>query len=78
MRTQIIQDHNGLPTGVFIPMEDWENIKKSYPDIEEISNDIPDWQKEIISERLESMSKNPKRIKPIQGLFDVLDKKVKR
>jgi hypothetical protein len=78
MRTQIIQDHNGLPTGVFIPMEDWENIKKSYPDIEEISNDIPDWQKEIISERLESMAKNPKRIKPIQGLFDVLDKKVKR
>jgi hypothetical protein len=78
MRTQIIQDHNGLPTGVFIPMEDWENIKKSYPDIEEISNDIPDWQKEIISERLESMAKNPKRIKPIQGLFDALDKKVKR
>jgi hypothetical protein len=78
MRTQIIQDHNGLPTGVFIPMEDWENMKKSYPDIEEISNDIPDWQKEIISERLESMAKNPKRIKPIQGLFDVLDKKVKR
>lgn len=78
MRAQIIQDHNGFPTGVFIPMEDWENIKKSYPDIEETSNDIPDWQKEIISERLESIAKNPKRIKPIQGLFDALDKKVKR
>ncbi len=78
MKTQIIQDHNGLPTGVFIPMEDWDNLKKRYPDIEEIANDIPDWQKEIISERLESIAKNPERIKPIQGLFDALDKKVKR
>jgi hypothetical protein len=78
MKTQIIQDHNGLPAGVFIPMEDWDNLKKRYPDIEEISNDIPDWQKEIISERLESIAKNPERIKPIQGLFDALDKKVKR
>jgi hypothetical protein len=29
MKAQIIQDNNGLPTGVFIPIEDWENIKKA-------------------------------------------------
>ena len=34
MKTQIIQDHNGLPTGVFIPIEDWEIIKNEYPNIE--------------------------------------------
>ena len=78
MKPQIIQDHIGLPLGVFIPMKDWEVIKSQYPDIEEISNDIPEWQKEIINERLEIIAKNPERIKPIQGLFDALDKKVKR
>ncbi len=44
MKTQIIQDHNGIPTGVFIPIEDWERIKELYPNIEhdnlpEIVND---------------------------------------
>jgi hypothetical protein len=29
MKSQIIQDYNGLPTGVFIPIKDWENIKKT-------------------------------------------------
>ena len=26
MKTQIIKDYKGLPTGVFIPIENWENI----------------------------------------------------
>jgi hypothetical protein len=29
MKTQIIKDINGKPSGVFIPIEDWENIKKT-------------------------------------------------
>ena len=37
-----------------------------------------DWQKEILTERLEAISKNPNRVKPIQGLFDVLDKRLKK
>lgn len=59
MRTQIIQDHNGLPTGVFIPIEDWENIKRKYPDIENIEDDVPQWQKEVIEKRLKAIKKNP-------------------
>lgn len=34
MKTQIIEDRNGMPTGVFIPIEDWENIKRKYPEID--------------------------------------------
>jgi hypothetical protein len=63
---------------VFIPTEEWNLIKKQYPDIEEVTNDIPDWQKEILSERIEAIAKNPERVKPIKGLFDTLDKKVKK
>jgi len=75
MRTQIIQDHNGLPTGVFIPIEDWENIKKSYPSIEKVDEDLPQWQKDIIDARLADLN-NPDKFKSIEHLFDVLDEEL--
>jgi len=76
MRTQIIQDHNGLPTGVFIPIEDWENIKMKYPDIDKINQDIPQWQKDILDKRLDDYKNNPDNFKPIEELFDILDQDI--
>ena len=78
MNLQILHDSNGNDSGVYIPTKEWTLIKQQYPDIEEISNDIPDWQKELLASRLEAIAKNPERVKPIQGLFDALNKKVKR
>ena len=77
MNFQVIQDNNGNNSGIFITLQDWTLIKQQYPDIEEISNDIPQWQKDILNDRLATIAKNPERVKPIQGLFDALDKKVK-
>lgn len=76
MRTQIIQDHNGLPTGVFIPIEDWENMKKKYPDIDKINEDVPQWQKDILDRRLNDYKKNPVSFKPINEIFDALDREL--
>ena len=78
MNLQVLHDSNGKNSGVYIPPQEWTLIKQQYPDIEEISNDIPDWQKELLTSRLEAIAKNPRRVKPIQGLFDALNKKVKR
>jgi hypothetical protein len=75
MKLQILQDNFGNETGVYIPSQECTLIKQQYTDIEEISNDIPDWQKAILISRLETIAKNPERIKPIQGLFNALDKK---
>ena len=77
MNLQVLHDSNGNNSGVYIPPQDWTLIKQQYPDIEEISSDIPDWQKELLTSRLEAIAKNPRRVKPIQGLFDVLNRKVK-
>lgn len=76
MSLQVLHDSNGNNSGVYIPLQQWALIKKQYPDIEEISSDLPDWQKEILISRLEAIVNNPDRIKPIQGLFEALDKKV--
>jgi hypothetical protein len=77
MKLQELHDSNGKNSGVYIPSQEWTLIKQQYPDIEEISNDIPDWQKELLTSRIEAIVKNPERIKPVQGLFDALNKKVK-
>lgn len=72
MKTQILQDNNGIPTGVFIPIEEWENIKKNYPNIEKVNNDIPQWQKDILDVRLADLN-NPDKFESIEELFKVLD-----
>ena len=78
MKLQVLQDSNGNNSGVYIPQQEWSLNKQQYPDIEEISSDIPDWQKELLTSRLEAITKNPERVKPIQGVFDALNKKVNR
>ena len=72
MKTQIIQDYKGLPTGVFIPIEDWENLKKHYPNIENINDELPQWQKDMLDIRLSDLD-NYDKIEPIDELYKALD-----
>lgn len=55
MKPQYTYDNNGNPIGVFLPIEDWNRITEKYNDIEE----LPDWQKKLIDERLEYVNDNP-------------------
>ena len=73
MRLQYIQDSKGKDTGVFIPIADWENIKRSYPNIEEIQQELPQWQKDTLAKRLDDINNKPERLKTIDSLFEVLD-----
>jgi hypothetical protein len=65
----VLRDSRGIPTGVFIPIKDWENVKAAYPDIEECDSDIPQWEKEFIDRRLKTVKCNPERLQPIETLF---------
>ena len=74
MNLQVIQDGSGNNTGVFIPIEDWDLIKSTYPDINNLTSELPPWQKDLIDLRLEAIAANPTRLKPIEELFDQLNK----
>ena len=74
MHPQIIQDSKGNQAGVFIPIDDWNLIKENYPDIEDLDNEIPDWHKKLLSERLAAIEADPSRVKPIEELFVELRK----
>jgi hypothetical protein len=48
MNVKHVPNGKGKPDGVFIPMEDWEVIRKELAS----KSEIPDWHKEILSERM--------------------------
>lgn len=56
MSLQYITDDKGQTTGVFIPIQEWNSIKSRYQDIDQ---DIPDWHKKIIDQRMKDYKKNP-------------------
>ena len=38
-------------------------------DEDNLETELPQWQKDIIDERLDAIAKNPQRLKPIEFLF---------
>jgi hypothetical protein len=55
MRLQIIQDSTGKEAGVFIPMDDWKLIRDTYPDIDNLGNELPQWQKDALDKELQHL-----------------------
>lgn len=53
MVLQYITDDKGQTTGV-IPIEEWNNLKSKYEGIEEEACIVPEWQKEIVGERIKN------------------------
>lgn len=72
MKKQIINGDDGNPAGVFIPIEDWERIKSQFPNIDQLDKDIPDWQKDLLDERLEDLNK-PGNVHDIEKLLKFID-----
>lgn len=54
MSLQYITDKEGKTTGVFIPIEEWDVLKAKYDGIEEDAYTVPEWQKEIVRERIKN------------------------
>lgn len=41
MRLQVIEDSKGKPTGIFIPMNEWRELKKIHKDLEALEYEEP-------------------------------------
>ncbi len=54
MSLQYITDDKGQTTGVYIPIQEWDNLKSKYHDIEQEAYIIPEWQKKIVLERIKN------------------------
>ena len=69
MQPQYTYDKAGNPIGVFLPIEDWNSITERYADIEE----LPQWQKNIIDERLQHLQQHPEQVTSLNDFIKELD-----
>jgi len=69
MNPQFTYDNKGQAVGVFLPIEDWHQLKKSLPD-----NELPQWQKEIIDKRLLLITQNPDSLIPMEDFIAEMEK----
>jgi len=69
MAPQYTYDSSGNPIGVFIPINDWNNITEKYSGIE----DVPEWEKHLIGQRLDFIEKHPEQLIPIEDFIAELD-----
>jgi hypothetical protein len=59
MNLQYISDSKGQTTGVFIPINEWNELKRKYKNIEREDIHIPEWHKDLVRQRLDDYNKNP-------------------
>lgn len=58
MNLQFILDSTGQTTGVFIPINDWNNMKRKYNGLEQDELEVPDWHQKVVQQRLEDFNKD--------------------
>jgi len=61
MNLQFISDSKGETTGVFIPIQEWNLLKKKYEGIEQEEINIPAWQQNEVNERMEEYKRDPSK-----------------
>jgi len=54
MSLQYITDDKGQTTGVFIPIREWNELTSKYQGIEQDAYEVPEWQKEVVRERIKN------------------------
>ncbi len=74
MNLQYISDSKGQTTGVFIPINEWNDLKNKYKGIEQEEIGVPDWHKELVSKRLEDYTRNPDSAMDFDSAMDDIEK----
>lgn len=76
MKLQYISDDKGQTTGVFIPINEWNDLKSKYKDIEQEEIGVPGWQKDLVLKRLENYKQNPGSAMNFDAAMDDIEKEL--
>jgi hypothetical protein len=76
MNLQYISDSKGRTTGVFIPINEWNDLKNKYKDIEQEEVSIPEWHKELVLKRLEDYKQKPGSAMDFDAAMDDIEKEL--
>lgn len=76
MNLQYISDSKGQTSGVFIPINEWNDLKDKYKGIEHEAIDIPEWHKELVRQRLDDYNLNPSSAMDFDSAMDDIEKEL--
>ena len=77
MNLQYLLDISGNTTGVFIPIKAWNKLKEKYHDIDtEENTELHQWQKNIIDERLEKITKGDEKFQDFETAIDEIEREL--
>lgn len=76
MNIQYISDSTGSLTGVFIPINEWNELKDKFTGIENEDIVIPEWHKKELDKRIESYENNPAQVLDFDKAMDEIEKKL--
>jgi hypothetical protein len=77
MKLQVIQDSKGKATGVYIPINEWMELKRQYKDLEVLEYEAPTKEqilqelKEAVTE-LRLIEQRKLKARPVKDLLDEL------
>ncbi|CAN5274234.1 hypothetical protein BH09BAC6_BH09BAC6_09000 [soil metagenome] len=76
MNLQFISDSKGETTGVFIPINEWNELKSKFKGIEQEETTIPDAHKDIVRRRLADYQRNPGQAMDFDEVMDDIEKEL--
>lgn len=74
MSLQYIADNKGQTTGVFIPIQEWNNLKNKFKGLEAEELDIPSWQLKELDKRTNDYKNNPEQALDFDQALDDIEK----
>jgi hypothetical protein len=76
MNLLYISDSKGQTTGVFIPINEWNDLKNKYKNIEQEEITVPEWHKDLVLKRLEDYKQNPGSAMDFDFAMDDIEKEL--
>ena len=76
MNLQYISDSKGKTTGVFIPIQEWEDLKIKYKGLGNEDIVLPDWHKDLVRKRLDEYRNNPDIATDFDTAMDDIEKEL--
>ena len=70
MTPQYTYDSKGNVVGVFLPIEDWNQLKNNLP----ATDELPQWQKDIHDRRMTFIQQNPGSVIPVEDFIIEMEK----
>ena len=73
MKLQYISNSKGKTTGVYIPIEEWNELKEKFSGIDQEEIEILEWQKQEVLKRLRDYESTPEQSIRFEDALDDIE-----